>query len=231
MFNLISKSFLIITLLSSNLILQGCAKQPIKLNFANRDEIQQAENIVVISQSTGAPLMITPPGITDAELSLGLPDDWPLGKKLLHRYNIEDPNLLIKRKFLSHIENNVEKKRFIDIKKLHSAKESSTRKLRAKYISGYILKFSPISWEIKHLPHDLSRYEMRLKTRAYLIRIEDSHTIWSSTCNSQKEIGEPSPTLQQFLTENSRILEYWVDKATSRCAIQFMKSFHRKKSK
>ncbi len=228
MFNLISKSFLIITIITSNLLLLSCAEQPVKLNLANRDEIKKAENIVVISQRTDFPSMTTSPDTTAAELSLDLPDDWPIGKKLFHRYNIEDPNLLIKNKFLSRIDNDTEKKRFINIKKIHNAKESSSRKLRAKYISGYLLKFSPILWEIKHLPHDLTRYEMRLKTRARLIRIEDSYTIWSSTCNSQKEFGEPSPTLQQFLTENNHILEYWVDKATNRCAIQFMSSFHRK---
>jgi len=221
MLNLIKKIRFYSVISTSFMLLQGCTNLP----PINPEDIKVANNIIVVSQEAGNMTLLTPLGVTIAEQAPELPDYWPIGKKLIHKYNLPDPNEKIKNRFIAALDKETKRSRFINVKPLLTAKEASTNNLKEKYISGYILKFSPERWETQYLAHDRLHYQMLFDAKVELMRIEDRRVIWTSTCKTQKEEGNPGATLKQLLSEDSQVLNNWIEKAAQFCTLKFLYDF------
>lgn len=227
MLNLVLKSFFFIAISASLMFLQGCSKSLTKtIDPMNIAEINNAENILTISLKTGKLTLLTPLGITPADLTLGLPDEWSVGERLIYKYNIKNPNETLKLKFIEHFNKTRIRSRFIDIEKSQTPVESSIENLKAKYVSGYALKFSPVKWEIQYIAHNKSHFTMLFEAKAELIRIDDKKIIWSSVCKTQEdEDNDQGATLAQLIADDSQILSQWIEKATDYCSEQYIYYF------
>jgi len=196
MLNLIKKIRFYTAISTYLILLQGCSN----LNPVNPHDIKIAKNIIVVSQEAG-------------------------NMKLNHKYKLPNPNEIIKNDFVAALDKESKRSRFINVKKSLTVKEASTNSLKEKYLSGYILKFSPILWETQYLAHDRVHYQMLFDAKVELMRIEERRVIWTSTCKTKKDESEKGATLKQLLADDSQVLNNWIEKATQFCTQKFLYDF------
>lgn len=206
-------------------LLQGCVGN-VKLTDQDRAGVIKQKSIKVISQSSGWPGMMTPVGVVASNLTFGFSDDWTAGHKLIKKFNINDPALLVKDAFIKYINNPQKAGNFISTKNLISSDESSIENLKNKYKSGVILKISPKQWSIQYFPLDWSHYLMFYGANAELIRLNDSKVIWSASCAAHQDNNDTAPTLDELTASNSTVLKQWINSSTSECAQQLVNAFH-----
>ncbi|MCW8824946.1 MAG: hypothetical protein OQK78_00840 [Gammaproteobacteria bacterium] len=207
-------------------LMQGCGAQNVKLSQQDREGLKNLNTITVVHQSAGWPSFKTPAGVLASELTLGLSEDWSAGQKMVHKYKIEDPSQKIQNKFLKQLNNGSKVANFSTIKKPLGYKEGTIEKLKEKYKEGVVLKFHNHWWQIWYYPTNWGRYQMWFQANAELVRLDDSKVLWKSVCKADQKNSKTAPTLDELTAENSKVLEKWVEDATTQCSDQLVKDFY-----
>ena len=223
--SILKSLFKLLSIVTILALLQACAGN-VKLTDQDRVGLKKQKRIKVISQSSGWPSMMTPVGVVASNLTFGLSDDWTEGHKLIKKFNIKDPTLLVKDAFIQNINKPRKAGNFIGVNTLISYDDSSIDKLKLKYKNGVILKISPKQWAIQYFPLDWSHYLMFYGANAELIRLNDSKVIWSASCAAHQDNNDTAPTLDQLTSDKSTVLKQWVRASAAECARQLINDFH-----
>jgi len=203
---------------------QGCATPSAKLSSQDRADLKRFEAINVVHLQSGWPSFHTPAGVLASELTYGLSEDWSAGQKLVKKFNIEDPNQMVKADFLRQIKaGNVAN--FVNDAQPLAYKEGKIDRMKAKYGNGVVLKFSPATWQIWYYPFNWARYQMWFGSYAELVRLDDSKVLWNAGCRADQKDSEAAPTLDELTVDNSIVLEKWVKDSTEKCARQLVNDF------
>lgn len=207
-------------------LLQGCAAQKkIELKKQDRDEPKQLKSIKVVHQHAVNPTFKTPMGVLKSKLTFGMSEDWSAGKKLVHKFKIKDPSQKVKEKFLMQVNSGSKVAIFNDDKQPLDYEESSIEEMKAKYKRGLVLKFNSNWWQIWYYPEKFSRYQMWFQTRAELVRLDDLKVLWKGHCRADQKDEKTAPTLDELTADNSKVLQKWVNDATTQCSKQLVKDF------
>ena len=206
-------------------LLRGCGSLDIKWAKQDRVELKQLKSIKVFHQHAVWPTFKTPMGVLASKLTFGMSEDWSAGHKLVHKFKIKDPSQTVKEKFLMQVNKDSKVAIFINDKQSLDYEENSIEKMKAKYKSGLVLKFYSYWWEIWYYPEDFSRYQMWFQTRAELVRLDDSKVLWKGRCRADQKDYKTAPTLDELTEDNSKVLQKWVNDATTQCSKQLVKDF------
>ena len=219
------KSVIYLSAVTIVALLQGCGAPHVKLIKQDRAELKQLKSIKVVHQHAVWPTLKTPMGVLASKLTFGMSEDWSAGQKLVHKFKIKDPSQKVKEKFLMQVNNGSKVAIFNNDNQSLDYEESSIEKMKAKYKRGLVLKFHSSWWEIWYYPEDFSRYQMWFQTRAELVRLDDSKVLWKGRCRADQKDYKTAPTLDELTEDNSKVLQKWVNDATTQCSKQLVKDF------
>ena len=206
------------------MLVQGCATPSAKLSSQDRADLKKLDVIKVVHLQTGWPSLNTAVGVVASNLTFGLSDDWSEGQKLVKKFEIEDPNQMVKADFLRQIKAaNVAN--FVNDTQPIAYDEREMDKMKARYGNGVVLKFSPAIWQIWYYPFNWARYQMWFGSYAELVRLEDSKVLWNAGCRADQKDSETAPTLDELTADNSTVLKKWVKDSTEKCARQLVNDF------
>ena len=207
------------------LLLQGCASPAVKLSQQDRIQLKQLKSVKAFHMRSGWPTLKTPLGAVASDLTLGLSEDWSEGQKLVKKFKIKDPSMLVKNKFIKQLNRKRKAATFVNITKPLVYADREIETMKSKYKKGVVLQIMPGTWQIWYYPFNWARYQMWFRASAQIVRLDDSKVLWSSACKANQDNSDDAPTLDELTADNSKVLYHWVNKATTQCAKQLVNDF------
>ena len=223
---IISKKYLsAISVLIAFLLLQGCASQAVKLSNQDRIQLKKLKHVKAFHMRSGWPTLKTPLGVLASDLTLGLSDDWTEGQKLVKKFKIKDPSMLVKREFIRQLNHKRKTANFVMVRKPLAYEDREIETMKKKYKKGVVLQILPGTWQIWYYPFNWARYQMWYRASAQLVRLDDSKVLWSAACKANQDNSDSAPTLDELTANKSKVLYNWVNKSSAQCAKQLVNDF------
>lgn len=219
------KSVIHLVAVAVAVLLHGCSAQSVKLTEQDRAEPKQLKSIKVVHQHAVWPTFKTPMGVLVSKLTFGISEDLSAGQKLVRKFKITDPSQKVKEKFLMQINKGPKVAIFNSDNQPLSYEQTSIEMMRVKYKKGLVLKFHSYWWEIWYYPTNFSRYQMWFQTNAELVRLDNLKVLWKGRCRADQKDAKTAPTLDELTAASSKVLQRWVDDATTQCSEQLVKDF------
>jgi hypothetical protein len=213
------------------LLLQGCAAPKVNLTSQDRLQLKKQKSIKAVHIRSGWPTLKTPMGVIASDLTLGLSEDWTEGQKLVKKFKIKDPSMLVKKEFIRQVNHKRKVANFVNITTPLAYKDREVEELAKKYKKGVVLQIEPGTWQIWYYPFNWARYQMWFRAGAKLVRLEDKKVLWSAFCKANQDNADTAPTLDELTADNSKVLYNWVNKASAQCATQLVNDFMGRKPK
>ena len=225
MIKITQKKIFLSTIALAFLFLQGCATPKVNLTNQDRMQLKTLKSVKAFHMYAGWPTLKTPMGVIASDLTLGLSEDWTEGQKLVKKFKIKNPSMLVKREFIKQLNYRKKVANFVDVRKPLAYKDREIETMKKKYKKGVVLKIQPGMWQIWYYPFHWARYHMWYSASAELIRLDDSKVLWSAACKADQDNKDTAPTLDELTANNSKVLYNWVNNATAQCANQLADDF------
>lgn len=225
MLNNSKKILFLFSIVTAFLFLQGCAAPKVNLTNQDRTQLKKLKSVKAFHMYPGWPTLKTPLGVIASDLTLGFSEDWTEGQKLVKKFKIKNPSMLIKREFIKQVNYRKKAANFVDVRKQLAYKDSEIEAMKKKYKKGVVLKIQPGMWQIWYYPFNWARYHMWYGASAQLIRLDDSKVLWNAACRADQDNKDTAPTLDELTANNSKVLYNWVNNATAQCARQLANDF------
>ncbi len=206
-------------------LLQGCSTADFKLVTREQVAGEPLQNVRVVHQNTVQPVLKTPMGVVVSKLTFGMSEALSTGQNLARKFKIKDPGQMVKERFLMQVNRGAKIANFYNDRQPVTYYDSSVEMMKKRYKSGLILKINAHWWEIWYYPDDFSHYQMWFQASAELVRLDDAKVLWKGDCRADQKDKKSSPTLDELIADNSKVLQRWVDDATNQCADQLVQNF------